>query len=100
MRRALQAVAESLLSLAWSIQRKIVAGDRGGGHVGTSRKVYELKLMGSLHRFENPFKAGETVMLRPEDSMRIQHSIGADIIMWDVSPYPSKLAKGCSQATR
>ena len=33
------------------------------------------------HRFENPFKPGETLMLRPEDSMRIQHSIGADIMM-------------------
>lgn len=32
-------------------------------------------------RFENPFKAGETQLLRPEDSMRIQHSIGADIMM-------------------
>lgn len=32
-------------------------------------------------RFENPFQAGDRVMLRPEDSMRIQHSIGADIMM-------------------
>ena len=31
--------------------------------------------------FENPFMPGDTVMLKPEDSMRIQHSIGADIMM-------------------
>ncbi|GAA96102.1 uncharacterized protein L969DRAFT_94313 [Mixia osmundae IAM 14324] len=31
--------------------------------------------------FENPFKPGERELLTPEESMRIQHSIGADIMM-------------------
>lgn len=53
--------------------------DSGGFQMVSLAKLSVITEEGVL--FENPFKPGETLMLRPEDSMRIQHAIGADIMM-------------------